>query len=641
MKAGIRTLLVANRGEIALRIMRTARALGLDCVAIYSDADANAPHVRMADRAVRVGGAAPAESYLNIPAIIAAARAAGADAVHPGYGFLSENADFARACLDAGLVFVGPPPGAITAMGDKAEAKRVMRAAGLPCVPGYDGEDQEEARLAAEAEAIGYPVIVKATAGGGGRGMRIVSDPSTFGELLRSARAEAMGAFGSDRMLVERVVVDPRHVEIQVLVDRHGNGIHLGERDCSVQRRHQKLIEEAPAPGLDPALRDRMGRAAVSAAISIGYEGVGTFEFLLDRSGEFYFMEMNTRLQVEHPVTEAITGLDLVEWQLRVAMGEPLSLRQEDVSLSGHAIEVRLCAEDELRDFLPQSGRIALWRAPDHIRTDHAVHTDYEVAPFYDSMFAKLIAGGRNREDARRKLLRALRETVVFGIRTNRETLIRCLEHPAFAAGGVGTGFLDQHRDALIPREFRVDPLQAALAAAALCPPGQGGAGRPATLRLLDENGTTHEAEVEGGRVMATGAELLVTGRTGDEIRFRLDGVDRRAVAQADGDRVHVQFEGRAATFTDVTYAGSGKGGDAGADGKLRAAMSGRLASILVQPGEAVPAGSKICTVEAMKMEMAHAAPVAGTVARILVSPGQMVSTGQVLVEITPEEKVA
>ncbi|WP_370363698.1 acetyl/propionyl/methylcrotonyl-CoA carboxylase subunit alpha [Pandoraea sp. XY-2] len=362
--SSIKRLLIANRGEIAARVIRSAHAMGIETVAVYSDADADSPHVRMATRAVCIGAPPATASYLNIAAIVQAAQRAGADAIHPGYGFLSENAAFAQACVDAGLTFVGPSAHAIRVMGDKAEAKVFMREAGLPCIPGYDGEAQDAGALAEAAARIGYPVIVKATAGGGGRGMRVVEDAGGFQRALESARSEALAAFGSERMIVERVVREPRHIEIQVLVDRYGNGVHFGERDCSVQRRHQKVIEEAPAPGLPVETRERMGSAAVAAAIALGYEGVGTFEFLLDASGEFYFMEMNTRLQVEHPVTECIAGIDLVEWQLRVAMGDALDFGQQDVRLAGHAIEVRLCAEDERNGFLPQSGSIELWAPP-------------------------------------------------------------------------------------------------------------------------------------------------------------------------------------------------------------------------------------------------------------------------------------
>jgi geranyl-CoA carboxylase alpha subunit len=413
--AAFRKILIANRGEIALRIMRTARRLGYGVVAVHSDADRNALHVREADEAVRIGGALPAQSYLNIDAIVAAAKASGADAVHPGYGFLAENGDFAQACSDADLVFIGPSAETIKLMGNKAGAKEIMRAAGVPCVPGYQGTDQGDTAMLAAAHRIGFPVMIKAVAGGGGRGMRLVENPATFLDALRSARSEAQSAFGDAAVILERAIVDPRHIEIQVFGDAFGNAIHLGERDCSVQRRHQKLIEEAPSVKVTPELRTRMGAVAVSAIKSIGYRGAGTLEFLLDRNGEFFFMEMNTRLQVEHPVTEAITGLDLVELQLRLAGGEPLGLRQEDIGFSGHAIEVRLCSEDAANDFMPQSGRMALWHVPEAIRVEHALQSGSEVPPFYDSMIAKLIGHGTTREEARRRLIAGLEQTVALG----------------------------------------------------------------------------------------------------------------------------------------------------------------------------------------------------------------------------------
>ncbi|MGY3272879.1 acetyl-CoA carboxylase biotin carboxylase subunit [Bradyrhizobium sp. S3.7.6] len=390
-------VLVANRGEIALRVMRSARQLGLGVVAVYSDADRDALHVRQADQAVRIGEALPAQSYLNIPAIIAAAKVSGADAVHPGYGFLAENEDFAQACKEAGLVFIGPSPLAIEAMGNKAGAKEIMKKAGVPCVPGYQGADQSDEVMLTEARKIGFPVMIKAVAGGGGRGMRLVTDAASFPDALRSARSEANAAFGDPTVILERAIQNPRHIEIQVFGDSHGNAIHLGERDCSVQRRHQKLIEEAPSPAVTPELRAKMGEVAVAAVKALRYEGAGTLEFLLDASGEFYFMEMNTRLQVEHPVTEAITGLDLVELQLRVARGEPLPVKQQDVRFSGHAIEVRLCSEDAAQDFMPQSGRMARWQVPDSIRVEHALRSGAGIPPFYDSMIAKVISHGATR----------------------------------------------------------------------------------------------------------------------------------------------------------------------------------------------------------------------------------------------------
>src|SRR6201988_3108217 len=378
-------ILIANRGEIALRIMRTAKRLGYGTVAVYSDADRDALHVGEADSAVRIGEALPAQSYLRIDAIIAAAKARGPGAVHPGYGFLAENKDFAQACRDAGLVFIGPSPEAIRAMGNKARAKEIMQKAGVPCVPGYQGADQGDAVMLAEARKIGFPVMIKAVAGGGGRGMRLGNDASSFPDALRGARSEAQGAFGDPTVILERAIIDPRHIEIQVFGDRHGNAVHLGERDCSGQRRHQKLIEEAPSPAVSPELRARMGEVAVAAVKAIGYEGAGTLEFLLDKSGAFYFMEMNTRLQVEHPVTEAITGLDLVELQLRVAGGEPLGVKQEDIRFNGHAIEVRICSEDAAHDFMPQSGTMLRWQMPDNTRVEHALRPGSEIPPFYDS----------------------------------------------------------------------------------------------------------------------------------------------------------------------------------------------------------------------------------------------------------------
>ena len=444
-----RRLLVANRGEIALRVMRTARAMGLETVAVYSQADRDAAHVRAADFAVAIGPAAPRESYLNIASILSAATVSGAEAIHPGYGFLSENPDFAEACAAAGLVFVGPSAAAIRAMGDKASAKAAMTAAGGPCVPGHDGTDQSEAALAAAARDIGFPLMIKAVAGGGGRGMRLVEAAADFPAALSSARSEAMAGFGDDRVLLERAILRPRHVEIQVFGDRYGAAVHMGERDCSVQRRHQKVLEEAPSPAVAPALREAMGAASVAAAKAIGYEGAGTLEFLLDDAGGFHFMEMNTRLQVEHPVTEAITGLDLVEWQLRVAMGEPLPLAQSDIRLTGHAIEARLCAEDPEAGFLPQTGRVALWSAPTGLRVETALETGAEISPHYDSMAAKLIATGPTREAARLALIAGLERTAVPGLATNRGFLVRALAHPDFAAGEARTDFCPRLGNAL------------------------------------------------------------------------------------------------------------------------------------------------------------------------------------------------
>uniref|UniRef100_UPI002FC85DE8 acetyl-CoA carboxylase biotin carboxylase subunit n=1 Tax=Brevundimonas sp. TaxID=1871086 RepID=UPI002FC85DE8 len=441
----IDTLLIANRGEIACRVMRTAKAMGIKSVAVHSAIDRNARHVREADMAIDLGGAKPADSYLRIDALLNAAKASGAQAIHPGYGFLSENAGFARAIEQAGLLFLGPPASAIDAMGSKSAAKALMEAAGVPLVPGYHGEAQDIETFRAAADVIGYPVLLKATAGGGGKGMKVVERESELAEALASAQREAQSSFGDARMLVEKYVLKPRHVEIQVFADRHGHCLYLNERDCSIQRRHQKVVEEAPAPGLTPELRRAMGEAAVKAAQAIGYVGAGTVEFLLDERGDFFFMEMNTRLQVEHPVTEAITGLDLVAWQIRVARGEPLPLTQAQVPLLGHAIEVRLYAEDPEHDFLPSTGRLSLYREPaagPGRRVDTGVAEGDEVSPFYDPMLGKLIAWGDNREEARLRLLAMLSETCIGGVKTNLAFLRRVLAHPAFADAELDTGFI-------------------------------------------------------------------------------------------------------------------------------------------------------------------------------------------------------
>jgi geranyl-CoA carboxylase alpha subunit len=642
-------VLVANRGEIALRIMRTARRLGYGVVAVYSDADRDALHVREADQAIRIGVALPAESYLRIEAIIAAAKASGATAVHPGYGFLAENEDFAQACRDAGLIFIGPSPEAIRAMGNKAGAKDIMQRAGVPIVPGYQGADQSDATMLAEARKIGFPVMIKAVAGGGGRGMRLVPDAAAFPDALRSARSEAQGAFGDPTVILERAIVDPRHIEIQVFGDRYGNAIHLGERDCSVQRRHQKLIEEAPSPRVTPGLRVSMGAVAVAAVKSIGYEGAGTLEFLLDQDGKFYFMEMNTRLQVEHPVTEAITGLDLVELQLRIAAGEPLGLKQEDVKFSGHAIEVRLCSEDAGHDFMPQSGRMALWQMPDGVRVEHALQSGSEIPPFYDSMIAKVISHGADRSEARGRLICGLEQTAAFGVTTNQGFLISCLRHPGFAAGEATTAFIGKHRDELLaPRAD--DKAEAALAALLLyvtnphAPTWRGGRSLAATFPLttrIDLGHGVQEVDIVRERdgaylVGPSGSEqhFEIDELGGDTIRFRTDGLMETARFLRDGDRLHVLHRGITIAVRDMTLAAPVSAATTGGDGKVRAAMNGRVAAVLVKPGEQVTLGQPVMTLEAMKMEHVHTAGVAGTVSAIDVSEGEQVTTGRIVVEI-------
>ncbi|WP_334393299.1 acetyl/propionyl/methylcrotonyl-CoA carboxylase subunit alpha [Bradyrhizobium sp. AZCC 2262] len=642
-------ILVANRGEIALRIMRTARRLGYGVVAVYSDADRDALHVREADSAVRIGEALPAQSYLRIDAIIAAAKASGASAVHPGYGFLAENEDFAQACRDAGLVFIGPSPEAIWAMGNKAGAKDIMQKAGVPVVPGYQGTDQSDVVMLAEAGKIGFPVMIKAVAGGGGRGMRLVKDAAAFPDVLRSARSEAQGAFGDASVILERAILDPRHIEIQVFGDRYGNAIHLGERDCSVQRRHQKLIEEAPSPKVTPELRARMGAVAVSAVKSIGYEGAGTLEFLLDPGGEFYFMEMNTRLQVEHPVTEAITGLDLVELQLRIAAGEPLGITQEDIKFSGHAIEVRLCSEDAGHDFMPQSGKMALWQMPDGVRVEHALQSGSEIPPFYDSMIAKIISHGADRTEARGRLICGLEQTVAFGVTTNQGFLISCLRHPGFATGEATTAFIGNHRDELLAPRANANA-DAALAALLLyvtnphAPPWRSGrslaAAFPLTMRI-DLGHGVHEVDIvrgrDGGYVAAVDSselrfEIDELGR--DAIRFRTDGMMELARFLRDGDRLYFLHRGATIAVRDLTLAAPVSATSAGGDGKVRAAMNGRVVAVLVRPGEQVTLGQPVMTLEAMKMEHVHTAGVAGTVSAIDVAEGEQVTTGRIVVEI-------
>jgi geranyl-CoA carboxylase alpha subunit len=608
-------ILIANRGEIAWRVMRTAKAMGYRTVAVYSDADKEAPHVAFADEAVRIGPPPVGESYLSIDRILEAAHKSGADAIHPGYGFLSENEGFAAACEKAGIVFIGPPAAAIAAMGNKAAAKRRMIEAGVPCVPGYQGADQSDGNLEREARKIGLPVMVKAAAGGGGRGMRLVEVESDLLEAIRTARTEAESAFGSGELILEKAVVDARHVEIQVFADGHGNVVHLGERDCSVQRRHQKVIEEAPSPAVDADLRGRMGAAAVAAAKAIGYRGAGTVEFLLGSDGAFYFLEMNTRLQVEHPVTEAITGLDLVEWQLRVARSEKLPLGQEQVAFSGHAIEVRLYAEDAYGGFLPQTGRIDVWRPATGpgVRTDHGMKDGLAISPFYDPMIAKVIAHGATREEARTRLARALRETVVLGPTTNRHFLIRLLEHPEFAAGQATTAFLSKHTFAAPP----IDDAHWAMAANCLW--RASAAHYPEPLRGW-RNSNPEPTPI---RLAAGGTERLL----------QVDGIPEAhdAPFYIDGNDIIVDLDAHTVRFTDKTYAPP-EAAAAGSDGKLRAPMDGRIVSIKVAPGDQVSRGQTLIVLEAMKIQHQLKAALDARVEAISVQEGQQVSNRAVLV---------
>ncbi|MCW5283763.1 acetyl-CoA carboxylase biotin carboxylase subunit [Verminephrobacter eiseniae] len=648
------TLLVANRGEIAIRIMRTARRLGLRTVAIYSEADRASLHAVQADTAVCVGPAAPRESYLNIEAILQAARRTGADAIHPGYGFLAENGDFAAAVTGAGLVFVGPPAEAIRAMGNKAEAKRLMRAAGMPCVPGYQGLDQGDPALQAAASGIGFPVMVKAAAGGGGRGMRLVHGSSDLAAALASARSEALAAFGSDELILERALLAPRHIEIQVFADTHGHVIHLGERDCSVQRRHQKLIEEAPSPAVGPELRARMGKAAVDAANAIGYVGAGTMEFLLDRSGAFYFMEMNTRLQVEHAVTEAITGLDLVEWQLRVAAGEPLPLTQDEVAFDGHAIEARLTAEDVSAGFLPQGGPVLCWRPPadgHDVRVDHGLSEGAVVPPDYDSMVAKLVAHARTRDEARRKLHRALQDCVLLGVASNQGFLAECLEHPAFCRGDVDTGFIAEHMGAALAGTC---PDSTTVAAAALAAAGWpwhgatrlGHAVVPVDLELgrrrwhvqlqaADDSvdvTVRQEAQVDS---QVDSVRLALVRKHGDSVWWlEGNGQMQRVVQARNSAGIHLHSAGRAWCFVpvDPRRARAQDGGS----GAVTAPLTGRIAAVGVAVGDTVQAGQTLVVLEAMKMEHRLSAPFAGRITELSAQVGGQARAGSKLVQVQP-----
>ncbi|MFF7351714.1 MULTISPECIES: acetyl/propionyl/methylcrotonyl-CoA carboxylase subunit alpha [Streptomyces] len=665
------TVLVANRGEIAVRVIRTLRSLGVRSVAVFSDADADARHVREADTAVRIGPAPAAESYLSVDRLLEAAARTGAQAVHPGYGFLAENAGFARACEEAGLVFVGPSADAIALMGDKIRAKETVQAAGVPVVPG--GRDPD---LAEAARALGAPVLLKPSAGGGGKGMRLVRDMTVLEEEIAAARREARASFGDDTLLVERWVDRPRHIEIQVLADGHGNVVHLGERECSLQRRHQKIIEEAPSVLLDEATRASMGEAAVQAARSCGYRGAGTVEFIVPGGdpSSYYFMEMNTRLQVEHPVTELITGLDLVEWQLRVAAGERLGFAQEDVTLTGHAVEARICAEDPARGFLPSGGTVLLLDEPrgDGVRTDSGLSEGTEVGSLYDPMLSKVIAYGPDRATALRKLRAALAQTVTLGVQTNAGFLRRLLAHPAVVAGELDTGLVEREVDGLVPDGVPAEVYAAAalLRQAALAPAGGSGWTDPFAAadgwRLGgDRAWTPHHLQVPGHepvtvRVRSTpdgATELLLPGadmplrasggvppRPGAAHRFGflLDGVSHTFAAGPDGSWLGRDGDAWHVRDHDPVAASLTRSGHAGAD-SLTAPMPGTVTVVKVAVGDDVTAGQSLLVVEAMKMEHVISAPHAGTVAELDVAPGTTVAMDQVLAVIAPhaEEGVA
>ena len=658
-------MLIANRGEIACRIARTARRLGVRTVAVYSDADASALHVELCDEAFRVGPPAARHSYLNGAAIIRIAQESGAQAIHPGYGFLSENESFAAACAQAGIVFIGPPPAAIAAMGSKSAAKTLMDKAGVPLVPGYHGDDQSPATLAREAETIGYPVLIKPTAGGGGKGMKIATDAGGFAVALASAQREAKASFGDDRVLIEKYLTAPRHIEIQVFADTHGNAVHLFERDCSVQRRHQKVIEEAPAPGMTRERRNAMGEAAVVAAQSIGYVGAGTVEFIAEQDGAFHFMEMNTRLQVEHPVTEMITGIDLVEWQLRVASGEPLP-KQSDLTINGHAIEARLYAEDPDRGFLPSVGRLAHWRMPaatPRVRVDAGVRSGDTISPYYDPMLAKLIVWGEDRQRACAEMLSALAECQVVGVATNTAFLERLVSSEAFASAHLDTGLIESNRIALFPAatptperallaaavaEYAELARAAAAKAAASNDPHSpwnatdawwnGSAGHAIQLVFAD-GGTRHMIDV---RPQRNGSLRIGVGNRAIDVSTTL--ADGRLVIAADGatftaDVVRAASErwvfapglrGRLTLVDPLALAGE----DEVPTGHLMAPMSGTIISVLVKPGEKVEKGRALIVLEAMKMEHTIAAPMAGVVSAVNYAVGDRVPEGADLVDL-------
>ncbi|KQM64376.1 methylcrotonoyl-CoA carboxylase [Sphingomonas sp. Leaf17] len=613
----IQSLLIANRGEIACRIIRTAKAMGIRTIAVYSDADADALHVRAADAAVHIGPAPVRESYLLGDRIIAAAREAGAEAIHPGYGFLSENAAFAQSVIDARLVWVGAPPASITAMGLKDAAKARMIAAGVPVTPGYQGADQSPERLADEASAIGYPVLIKAVAGGGGKGMRKVDAPADFAEALASCRREAAASFGNDHVLLEKWITNPRHIEVQVFGDTHGQVVHLFERDCSLQRRHQKVIEEAPAPGMDPATRDAICAAAVRAAKAVDYVGAGTIEFIADaglengdglRADRIWFMEMNTRLQVEHPVTEAITGVDLVEWQLRVASGEPLPMTQGDLSITGWAMEARLYAEDPAKGFLPSIGRLDRFALDGRVRVDTGVDEGGEISPWYDPMIAKLIAHGPTRDAARTALSDAVAGSVIWPLRTNAGFLVKALAHPDFVAGTMDTGLIARAGGAMMPADAPPAPVLAQatgrlLGATAL--PGFRLNAAPVERAMVLVDGTPVETAI-GPRVGSGMESVLLTdaGQSWPVTRWRVDLA----------------------------------GGAAAGDGSILSPMPGRIIAVAVAQGDRVCKGQPLLTLEAMKMEHALVAPFDGVVAELAAVTGAQVNDGLLLARIAKDE---
>ncbi len=663
-----RTLLIANRGEIAVRIARTARRLGIETVAVYSDADAEALHVASADRAFRLGPAPARESYLSIPRLLDVAARAGADALHPGYGFLSENAEFAEACAGAGIVFVGPPPAAMRAMGSKSAAKALMQRAGVPVLPGYHDDDQDPDRLAAEAARTGFPLLIKAVAGGGGRGMRVVTEPEGFAAALASARQEAGSAFGDDRVLIERYLQRPRHIEVQVFADTHGQAVHLFERDCSAQRRHQKILEEAPAPGLDPGRRAAMGAAAVACARAVGYVGAGTVEFVTEGNG-FFFLEMNTRLQVEHPVTEMITGFDLVEWQLRIAAGERLPAAQNDIHARGHAIEARLYAEDPARDFAPSVGRIAALRLPasgEEVRVDAGVRAGEAVSVHYDAMLAKLICHGATRAEALARLRHALAFCEIAGVASNLDLLGRIAAHPEFAAGGIDTGFIAREAATLLACQAAPPPevlaaaalgvvldeaAEAAAAAAGSADPNSPWLARDGWWlnavpeRLLDFHADEIACPVRlgradgGWRIAAAGAVFAAAGavRAADgRLAVDLDGARETVGFTRLGGTVLLRRRGATWRLTLPDPVAAAEAED-GTGGRLVAPIPGQVTEVRAVPGQAVVRGAVLVVLEAMKTVFRLTAPADAVVAEVACAPGETVTDGQVLMRFAEQ----
>ena len=662
------SILIANRGEIACRVIRTAKQLGYRTIAIYSDADAAAPHVQLADDAVRIGPGPVGESYLVPELILQAAASSGAESIHPGYGFLSENAAFAEAVESAGLVFIGPTREAIEVMGNKAESKRRMIEAGVPCVPGYEGHDQSDDVLLAEGLKIDLPLMVKAAAGGGGRGMRLVHDQADLANAIKLARAEAEGAFGSGELILEKAIIKPRHVEIQVFADTMGNTVHLGERDCSVQRRHQKVVEEAPCPVMTPELREKMGQSAIDAAKSVNYRGAGTVEFLLDDSGFFYFLEMNTRLQVEHPVTELITGLDLVALQITVAQGEPLGLSQDDINLEGHAIEVRLYTEDPSQDFLPASGPVDLWAPASGVgvRVDGGISTGQAISPFYDPMVAKVIGYGPTREAARLRLIGALKETILFGTPTNKDFLIQCLEKQSFIDGAATTAFIaEEFSDADLEIKPVSFPDSAVAATLELCLENKGHFQKSLLVSSQLQNWTIASAmvsrkqyqfddtmhdlsispvntSIDTYQVSDSTAEqaavVQVLSMQGNSAVVLLDGV--KLVAQfmwLKRGQMHCSIQGRGAFFKDLIIL-DGAVDEAEGGGRVIAPMHGLLLDVLVKPGDEVTKGQTLAVLEAMKMHYEIQAEIDGTITEVTAVAGKQVAADDVLIEINENQ---